>query len=339
MRYSADLALSGFRLRHKRAHALLARDFVSWLRIEFLGTAARAGVLEALLEPRAVDDLARAVGATETDLLEGLLRAGEAVGEVARDGDGRWRLAGVRARAMVDPAVDGLAALPEEAVAYGSDVYRRLGERLRGAPAGDYLDMHGELVARTSRVAEPVLGPLVADVVRRRGVQRVLDVGCGSGVNLRHVATASASATGAGIDVDPAVVALARRNLAAWGLADRFTVHEADVRDLPDELAGPWDLVLLLQNVYYFDGADRTELLRGLRRLIGPGGAVLVATAVPDARDPAAAHLDVVLRSTAGNTPLPTVAELRADLAAAGFTRIQARHLAPIQPLRAVVAS
>jgi 4-hydroxy-2,2'-bipyrrole-5-carbaldehyde O-methyltransferase len=337
--YAVDLALSGFHLRHKRAHALLARDFVSWLRIEFLGTAARAGVLEALLEPRTVDELAKSVGASNAGLLESLLRAGEAVGEVARDRDGRWRLTGVRARAMVDPAVDGLAALPEEAVAYGSDVYRRLGERLRGAPAGDYLGTHGELVARTSRVAEPVLGPLVTDVVRQRRVRRVLDVGCGSGVNMRHVATASAAATGAGIDVDPAVVALARRSLAAWGLADRFAVHEADVRHLPDELAGPWDLVLLLQNVYYFDGADRTELLRGLRLLTGPGGAVLVATAVPDARDPAAAHLDVVLRSTVGNTPLPTVAELRADLTAAGFTRVEVRHLAPIQPLRAIVAS
>jgi SAM-dependent methyltransferase len=337
--YAVDLALSGFRLRHKRAHALLARDFVSWLRVEFLGTAARAGVLEALLEPRTVDELAKTVGATESGLLEALLRAGESVGEVARDGVGRWRLAGVRARAMVDPAVDGLAALPEEAVAYGSDVYRRLGERMRGAPAGDYLDVHGELVARTSRVAEPVLGPLVTDVVRRRGARRVLDVGCGSGVNLRHVAGASPAATGVGIDVDPSVVALARRSLAAWGLAHRFAVHQADVRALPDDLPGPWDLVLLLQNVYYFDGADRTELLRRLRWLASPGGAVVVATAVPDTRDPAAAHLDVVLRSTEGNTPLPTVAELRADLVAAGFTRIEVRHLAPIQPLRAIVAS
>jgi SAM-dependent methyltransferase len=336
--YAVDLALSGFRLRHKRAHALLARDFVSWLRVEFLGTAARAGVLEALLEPRTVDELAGTVGASNAGLLEALLRAGESVGEVARDGDGRWRLAGVRARAMVDPGVDGLAALPEEAVAYGSDVYRRLGERMRGAAAGDYLDTHGELVARTSRVAEPVLGPLVTDVVRRRGARRVLDVGCGSGVNLRHVAAASPTATGAGIDVDPSVVALARRSLAAWGLADRFAVHEADVRDLPD-LPGPWDLVLLLQNVYYFDGADRTELLRRLRWLASPGGAVLVATAVPDARDPAAAHLDVVLRSTAGNTPLPTVAELRADLTAAGFNHVEVRHLAPVQPLRAILAS
>jgi hypothetical protein len=55
--------------------------------------------------------------------------------------------------------------------------------------------------------------------------------------------------------------------------------------------------------------------------------------------DPAAAHLDVVLRSTVGNTGLPTVDELRSDLTAAGFGTIDERRLAPFQPLRAVVAA
>ena len=45
MRYSLDLALTGLRLRHKRAHGLLVRDFVGWLRVEFLGTAATVVVL------------------------------------------------------------------------------------------------------------------------------------------------------------------------------------------------------------------------------------------------------------------------------------------------------
>lgn len=326
------------RLPHKRAHERLRRDFTSWLRVEFLGAAASAGALAALAEPRTVDDLAGRLAVEDAGLLEALLRVGESVGEVDRDRAGRWRLVGRRARALVDPSLDGLAALPEEAVAYGADVYRQLGARLRGAPPGDYLPTHSELVARTSRVAELVLAPLVTEVVRARRPQCLLDVGCGSGVNLRHAAAGSPEVTGAGLDVDPDVVAHARRNLAAWGMDGRFAVRQADVRRLPDDLAGPWDLVLLVQNVYYFDGADRIELLREARRLT-PAGAVLVASAVRDTRDPAAAHLDVVLRSTAGNTPLPTVAELRDDLVAAGFTRIDERHLAPRQPLRAILAT
>ena len=336
MPYTVDLVLSGLRLRHKRAHALLVSDFVSWARVEFLGAAAATGVLAGLVEPRTVDELAGDLGVTDRGLLGALLHLGESVGELAVDGD-RWRLAGSRSRAMVDPAVDGLAALPEEAVLYGTDVYRRLAERLRGAPAGDYLDDHGELVARTSRVAEPIFGPLIADVVRAHRPASVLEVGCGSGVNLRHVAAASADATGAGIDVDAGVVELARRNLDAWGLAGRFRAEHGDVRHLGDDMAGPWDLVLLFQNIYYFPVAERPELLRRLRSL-APAGVVVIATAVAGTGDPAAAHLDVVLRSTAGNTPLPTVAELRTDLAGAGFATVTARRLAPRQPLRAFVA-
>ena len=339
MAYPVDLALAGFRLRHKRAHLALARDFTGWLRVEFLGTAAAAGLLAALREPRSIDDLATALGVVDVSLLEGMLRVGEAVDVLACDGD-RWRLAGPVGRAMVDPAVDGLAALPEEAALYGADVYLHLGERLAGAAPGRYLDRHGELVARTSRVAEPLLGPLLDGVARARGARRVLEVGCGSGDNLRLVA-ALGGTTGLGVDVDPGVVAFAARNLADWGLADRFAVTQADVR-LPagagaPELEGPWDLVLLVQNVYYFAGDERAALLQRLRAL-APDGALVVATAVRGTGDPAAAHLDLVLRSTAGNTPLPTVDELRAEVAAAGFATVEVRRLAPFQPLRAVVA-
>ncbi len=337
MAYPVDLALAGFRLRHKRAHAALARDFVGWLRVEFLGTAAACGVIGALVEPRTLDELARELGVVDVSLLDGFLHVGDAVGTLVQD-DGRWRLRGAVARAMVDDEVDGLAALPQEAAAYGADVYLRLGERLNGAAGGEYLDRHGELVARTSRIAEPVLRPFLVDLVQARGARRVLAVGCGSGVDLRHVAAAAADVHGVGIDVDPVVVDLAARNLRAWGIADRFSVRRADVREPPPDLAGPWDLVLLLQNVYYFADDDRIALLRRLRDL-APAGAVVIATAVRGTGDPFAAHLDVVLRSTAGNTALPTVDELQADLAAAGFTQVEVRRLAPFQPLRALVAS
>jgi SAM-dependent methyltransferase len=337
MRYVLELARTGLRLRHKRAHALLVRDFVSWLRVQFLGTAARTGVLAALGGgPRGLDDLADDLGA-DRDLLGSLLEVGVAVRELRRTGD-RVRLAGVRARAMLDPAVDGLAALPEEAVAYGSDVYRRLDERLAGAPPGDYLDHHTELVARTSRVAEPIFSTFVTDVVRARRPRRVLDIGCGSGVYLRTVATASEDASGVGLDVAADVVDLARRNLAAWGVDGRFRVEQADVRDLPSDLAGPWDLVLLFQNIYYFPAADRPALLACVRAL-APGGALVLGTAVAGTGDPAAAHLDLVLRSTNGSVGLPTCGALCSDLAAAGFTSVDERRLAPLQPLRGFVAT
>ena len=336
MRYSARLALSGLRLRHKRAHGLLVRDFVSWLRVEFLGTAARIGLLAALSRPRTIEQLTEELDVADPSLLGSLLEVGRAVGELRRRGD-RWRLAGVRARAVADPAVAGLAALPEEAVVYGSDVYRHLDARLAGAGPGDYLASHAELVARTSRVAEPIFAPFVADVVARCRPRRVLDVGCGSGVYLRHVADAAPDSTGAGVDVQADVVALARWHLAEWGLDTRFRVEVADLRCLPPDLTGPWDLVLALQNIYYFAPGDQPALLARLREL-ALGGTVVLGTAVAGTGDPAAAHLDVVLRSTVGSVGLPTSEELVAALAAAGFAQIEERRLAPWQPLRGFIA-
>ena len=337
MRYSVRLVRSGLLLRHKRAHALLARDFVAWLRVEFLGAAAGAGVLTALRTPHTADDLACELAVSDAGLLVSLLEVGRSVGELSRSGD-RWRVSGLRSRAMVDPGLDGLAALPEEATQYGSDVYRRLRQRLQGAPPGDYLADHAELVARTSRVAEPILAPFVADVSRDCRPRRVLDVGCGSGIYLSHVATTAPGATGAGVDMADDVVDLARRNLAAWHLDRRFTVEVADIRSLPPHLSGgPWDLVLALQNVYYFGPSDRVGALARLRAL-APGGTVALATAVAGTGDPAAAHLDVVLRSTLGSVGLPTPAEMREALAEAGFATVEERRLAPGQPLRGFVA-
>jgi SAM-dependent methyltransferase len=320
-------------LPNKLGHVLVLRDLGAWLRIEFLGAAARTGLLAELARPRRDAELSSGVE-DAGGLRAALLQLGESLGEISREGD-RWALRGRRARAVVDS--DGLAGMVEELVSYDADVYRSLPARLAGDPPGDYLAESGAVVARASRLAEPVLAALVGELVHRLRPARVLDVGCGTGVYLRHVGTSS-GATGAGIDVDEEVVALARRNLSDWGLADRFDVEQADILAIPDHLAGPWDLVLLLQNIYYFPVSERLDVFRRLRRL-APAGHVVVATAVAGTGDPFAAHFDLVLRSTVGNYPLPTSSDISESMRAAGFPTVEVRHLAPGQPLRAFIAS
>ncbi|HZA77754.1 MAG TPA: class I SAM-dependent methyltransferase [Acidimicrobiales bacterium] len=337
MRYTLRLADTALRLPHKRAQALLARDYLSWVRLEFLGAASRLGLLAELVTPHTTAELAGRLGVTEAALFEAFLEVGRTAGELGRT-DGRWVLRGSRAKALADPAVDGLAGISEELTFYDADVYDAAVRRLRGEAPGDYLPEHAAVVARASRAAEPLLRALLHRLVQERQPQRVLEVGCGSGVNLRHVGESCTTVTGCGIEVEPEVVALAKANLAAWDLDSRFEVREADVGDLPDDLAGPWDLVVLAQNIYYFAPADRPPLLARLRAL-APQGAVVIATAVAGLGDPVAANLDLVLRSTAGTYALPTAQELRADLSAAGFTTIDERRLAPFQPLRAFVAA
>lgn len=336
MRYSLELARAGLRIRHKLAQARLLRDFTAWIRVEFLGAAAGMGLFRALGQPRTAEELAEELAITEPQLLISFLTLGETLGEL-RKKDDRWALRGARARALADPTLEGWSGMAEEAVAYDADVYLTLLRRLRGEPPGDYLPQTAEMVARASRLSEPILEPFVHDLVRRLRITRVLDVGCGSGVYLRAAAGASAAATGVGVDLRPDVVAAASRNLAAWGIAHRFTAREADARAMPPDLGGPWDLVLLFQNFYYFAPSERPAVLGGLRALT-PNGTLAVVTIVAGTSDPFAAHLDIVLRSTEGNHGLPTTKEVHDALHAGGFSTVGERRLVPGVPIRAFVA-
>jgi cyclopropane fatty-acyl-phospholipid synthase-like methyltransferase len=134
------------------------------------------------------------------------------------------------------------------------------------------------------------------------------------------------------------VVDLARRNLAGWGLTDRVSVATADVRSLPPQLRGPYDLITLHNNVYYFATVERTALFAELAGMLTDRGAICVVSMMAG-NTVASADLDLTLRSTAGCAPLPKVDELQAQLRAAGLSTLVPTHLMPLEPLYAVVAS
>jgi hypothetical protein len=157
-------------------------------------------------------------------------------------------------------------------------------------------------------------------------------------VNLRWLTEALPRADRlAGIDNDAAAIAAASENLQSWHLADRAEVRQADLDALPEDLGGPWDLVLLAQNIYYWPVEQRAGVLRRLRDLTGAHGTVLVLSAVPS-RAAIGRHLDVVLRVTEGCYRLPTVAELRSDAEAAGFNTVRVGDLAPGLGMAGMVA-
>lgn len=70
------------------------------------------------------------------------------------------------------------------------------------------------------------------------GGERVLDVGCGSGV-LAVSALLLGASTAVGVDIDPAAVAATRANAARNGVADRLSVADG-----VGEVTGAYDLVV-----------------------------------------------------------------------------------------------
>ena len=102
--------------------------------------------------------------------------------------------------------------------------------------------------------------------IRRLGLGRTLDVGCGLGRNLAHL-----GGRGVGVDHNAASVAVARqRGLQAY-TADEF---------LAGPLARPasFDSLLAAHVVEHMTEADAVELLQTYLPLVRPGGKVVLIT-------------------------------------------------------------
>lgn len=312
---------------HLLAGLQLRRDLKSFVRVNFLYAALESGLLAALREPASKDEAAKKLQVTRPDLLEAFLGLGVALGELACD-RGQYRIVGRRSRALAALEGDPLAAWLQESVPYHGSVYVHLADRLKGDPLGDYLSGRGTLIARSSRMIEPFMAAFVDGIVRATRPRRLLEIGCGSGVYLRYAAAASSQLTGIAIDIQADVVDQARSNLADWGIADRFQVMAANVLSPPPELTGPFDMITLYNNVYYFPVDKREALFRTLRSWMCPRGSLALVSVMQD-DGVESRNFDVVLRSTQGCAPLPELETTAGQLAASGFESIQRMSLAP----------
>ncbi|HSK10731.1 MAG TPA: class I SAM-dependent methyltransferase [Vicinamibacterales bacterium] len=95
--------------------------------------------------------------------------------------------------------------------------------------------------------------------------RRVLDVGCGAGVDLVRFARGGAVATG--VDIAPAAIDLARANLAQQRLPAELLVADGEDLPFPDQ---HFDLVFA-HGVVQYTGNDR-RLVEECRRVLKPGG-------------------------------------------------------------------
>ncbi len=102
--------------------------------------------------------------------------------------------------------------------------------------------------------------------VRRLGLGRVLDLGCGVGRNLAHL-----SGNGVGIDHNPSAVSIARsRGLVAYDNLEWPTAPEA--RD------GTFDAMLIAHVVEHLSERAGADLVQAHLRYVKPGGRVVFIT-------------------------------------------------------------
>lgn len=103
----------------------------------------------------------------------------------------------------------------------------------------------------------------------------VLDVGCGTGtLALAAKQRVGASGVVLGIDPSPEMVARARRKAARAGVDVVFEKAAVEALPFPD---GQFDVVLSTLMMHHLPRAVRRDAAREIRRVLRPGGRVLVA--------------------------------------------------------------
>ncbi|MBI5032858.1 MAG: class I SAM-dependent methyltransferase [Chloroflexi bacterium] len=327
MNFKSILAM--VRTPHLAVQGQLRNDLQAYVRVNFLYAAFEAGLLAALKTPLTLSELVSQLQPKQPELLESLLRVGVMLGEVAQENE-RYSLRGNRSRALVADDGDAIAAFVQEYVSYHGSVYRHLPERLQTGELGNYLQGTGNLIARSSRLLESFVAVFVQEVIRAAQPKRMLEIGCGSGVYLHYAVQASPLLTGIAIDMQADVIEQTKRNLQQWGVDNRFELMVANVLNPPANIAGPFDLVTLYNNIYYFPVAERVPLFKKIRAWLKPGGAFALVTLMRG-NNVDSANFDLILQSTQGCYALPTLDELTAQLRESGFSVDMQAQLVPME--------
>ncbi len=326
------------RLGRVPARTLAIADSRSLVRSMFLASAVRIDILPFLLSGRRFDEISSHTGCTRPDRLQAWLWIGSELGELSFRGD-HYGVRGHRARALAD-GDRVLLAHYRSMLDYQTGPYGGLDELLHadvGEGRGD-LSRFADDIAQVSLAAAPFVTSFVRRSVAEVRPLRILDVGCGTGVYSKVVLDADRSAHLEGIDLSEDVIEAAREELNRAGFASRFRLHVGDVRRWVRASPTRFDLILLLNNIYYFEPESRTALYRELRELLTDRGELLIVSMMAPGSI-AAAHLHFMLSCQDTAAALPRHAEIEDDLLHSGF-RILARHvLVPTEPFVGVRAA
>src|SRR5262245_40746513 len=163
----------------------------------------------------------------------------------------------------VNSILDGLWSAPQvyddvvAAVRSGAGI---AGERL--APYAPFVGVNTPMY-EMALVADWIAAvPGLIDTLTKGG--RVAEIGPGNGNAAAVVGRAFPSSTVVGYDLSPQPLP---------DLPANVSIRQGDARDLPDE--GPFDLVYCLDALHHM--SDPASVLKSVRRVLAPGGAVLIA--------------------------------------------------------------
>ncbi len=323
-----------------RNHQLLALTGSNALlkpfyQLNYLVAAKECGLFELLDAPKDFKQLAEVYCTDDKarEALEAWLGLGVRLGYLGLDTRG-YALKGL-AKKLALPQNDAALALLQEAAGLHSNLISQTVGKLRNGELWNLEDQDGEIIARSSLVMEAFQTEAIDRFFPASGVASLLEIGCGSGVYIRYAANRNPSLTALGLELQPKVAGVARRNISEWGLQGRVKIEAGDIRlKAPDEC---FSIVTLYNNIYYFPVESRVPLLQHIRQFIEPGGFLLLITCCQGG-SLGVEVLNLWGAATWTGGRLPARHELIGQLHQAGFQDVQTSRLIPGEELYAFKA-
>jgi SAM-dependent methyltransferase len=199
-------------------------------------------------------------------------------------------------------------------------------DKLRNGELWSLEDQDGEIIARSSRILEAFQTEAIDRTFPVSGAVSLLEVGCGSGFYIKYAAAKNPFLSALGLELQPNVAEVARRNIEAWGLRERVRIQTGDIRK--KATGEDFDIVTLYNNIYYFPVAERVPVLRQVKGFIKSGGFLLLTTCCQGGSlGVEALNLWGAATATAGR--LPDRDELARQLREAGYRDVQTFRLIP----------
>jgi 4-hydroxy-2,2'-bipyrrole-5-carbaldehyde O-methyltransferase len=323
--------VDSFRLGRVRARALAITDSRALVRSMFLASAVHINILPYLRHDRLLSEIIQRTECTRPERLQAWLWIGSELGEL-KVRRGRYCVRGQRARALAN-GDRVLVAHYRSMLEYQIGPYAELEELLQSDEGVGRADLtrYADDIAQVSLAAAPFVSSVVRQSVMELRPAKVLDVGCGTGIYSRVVLETDRLARVEGIDLAEDLISAARDELSAAGHSSRIWLHVADIRSWARESTTHFDLVMLLNNIYYFDPESRAALYRDIgQRLTNRGQVLIVCMMAPGSI--AAAHLHFMLTCQATTASLPRRTEIETELLAAGFRILSNQSLVPTEP-------
>ena len=296
-------------------------------RAGFVSTAISEGILDVLSNgPASFEDIQSNMGTClDQEGLEAWLDLGVAIGELDKKND-CYSIKSSFSKRLLKPANDTWKAFFQARVEIFYDYIIKTPAFLKENKKFDFSHSYGELFARSSRTVEPILIDVVDKIIPQNGPCRLLEVGCGSGIYIKHACDRNPSLTVTGLELQKTVADFARENTAIWQIEDRVTIEHIDIRQYQTDKK--FDILTFFNLIYYFPENERTDLLRNLGGLLNTGGQLILTTLCP-ANDPSIQLMNLWSSMTDGCGPLPHPDNVCNQLKNAGFDGVQFERLIP----------